>query len=25
VDGKTYQRVYLDANSIQSIKDDIRK
>ncbi len=25
VDGKTYQRVYLDANSIQSIRDDIKK
>lgn len=24
-DGKKYQRVYLDANSIQSIKDDIKK
>lgn len=25
VDGKTYQRVYLDVNSIQFIKDDIKK
>ncbi|MEJ5229647.1 MAG: hypothetical protein WHT65_06560 [Pseudothermotoga sp.] len=25
VDGKTYQRVYLDANSVQFIRDDIKK